>query len=277
MKLEKLSLYILSSLLLVAVSCDDFFDINDSPNNPDAVPPEVLLPTVLTGAAFANANELNRFASVAVTYMAGAGGGPAAYDIYNVDGSDFNNQWQFEIYGGALVNSEELIQSAENLGSTVYIGIAKIMRAYAASIATDLWGDVPYSQTSDREIPQPRIDLQRDIYLGNESLGIQSLFDLVREGITYLDDTITTVTTPTTDDIAYGGRLDNWEKAANTLLLKFAMQISEVEPATATGIINEVYNDNNYIDANDEDLNISFGTLIGSQSPVFTYTRVNLS
>ena len=260
---RKLNIYVLCSLLLVSASCDDFFDVNDTPNNPLSVSPDVLLPTVLTGAAFANAN-----------YMAGAGGGPAAYDIYNIDGSDFNNQWEFEIYGGVVVNAEELIKSADTIGSNAYVGIAKILKAYTVGLATDLWGDIPYSATSDPGVPQPRYDTQQDIYLGNESLGIQSLFDLVREGLADLD--LTSTTTPGREDIAYGGDLENWKRAGNTLLLKLALQISRVEPDLTTGVINEVFNGNNYIEDNSQDLNIRFGGSVGSQSPIFTYTRVSI-
>ncbi|TRX60806.1 SusD/RagB family nutrient-binding outer membrane lipoprotein [Fulvivirga sp. M361] len=274
MKIYKSTIYILLYLLLVSSSCDDFFDVNDTPNNPLSVPPEVILPSVLTGAAFANANELNRFGSTIMNYMAGAGGGPGAYDIYNVDGSDFNNQWEGEIYGGALINGKELIKSAEAVGSNAYIGIAKIMMAYTTALATDLWGDIPYSESLDPEVPQPRYDTQRDIYLGNESLGIQSLFDLIREGLADLDKTSTSK--PGTEDIAYGGELDEWKRAGNTLMLKLAMQISAVEPGIATQVINEVFTGNNFIISNDQDLNVKFGSSVGSQSPIYTYTRVSI-
>lgn len=104
--MNKIITTILSAAILLWTSgCEDYLDVNDTPNNPLAVTPDVLLPTVIAGAAFANANELNRFSTVIVQYNYGAGGGPAGYDVYNIDGTDFNNQWEFEIYGGALINA----------------------------------------------------------------------------------------------------------------------------------------------------------------------------
>jgi hypothetical protein len=56
--MKKINLYKVVFLLpaLMLLGCEDFLDVNQSPNNPEKVPPSVLLPTGLVGAAFANAN-----------------------------------------------------------------------------------------------------------------------------------------------------------------------------------------------------------------------------
>lgn len=257
------------------LGCDSFLDVNQTPNNPLSVPPSVLLPTALAGSAFANGNELNRFASTIMDYNYGAGGGPAGWDIYNTSGGDFGNQWRFEIYAGALTSYEELIKAADKIGSKSYVGIAKIMKAYTFGIATDTWGDVPYSQAvKGEQFVQPRLDKQEDIYKGNSALGIQSLFDLIREGLADLD--ATSATNPTTEDIVYGGTIANWKRAGYTLMLKFALQMSDKEPALATTIINEVIAANNFISSNTQNLSVKFGSATGSQSPIYTWTYVSL-
>lgn len=267
--------YLILIPLTFLIGCGDFLAVNETPNNPLSVPPSVLLPTALAGSAFANANELNRFASTIMDYTYGAGGGPAGWDIYNTSGGDFGNQWRFEIYGGALVNYEQLIKAADKIGAKSYSGIAKIMKAYTFALATDTWGDVPYSQALKGDaFPQPRIDSQEDIYKGNPALGIQSLFDLVREGIADLGATSTT--NPSTDDIVYNGSIQNWVRAGYTLMLKMAMQISGKEPALATSVINEVLAANNFITSNAQNLSVKFGTAVGSQSPIFTWSYVSL-
>lgn len=262
--------------ILFFLGCDSFLDVNVSPNSPEAVPPSVLLPSALAGAAFANGNELNRFSSTIMDYTYGAAGSPAGWDIYNTTGGDFGNQWRFEIYGGSLIACNELIKAAEKAGAKSYVGIAKIVKAYVFSIATDTWGDVPYSQAlNGASFPQPRIDKQEDIYKGNPALGIQSIFDLVREGLADLNATSTT--NPSLDDIVYGGNIANWKKAGYSLMLKMAMQISGKEPALATTIINEVLaSSTNYISANSENFSVKFGSSTGSQSPIYTWTYVSL-
>lgn len=260
------------------ISCNDFLDVNQSPNNPEAVPPSVLLPSVLIGSGFLNANEINRFSSTVMDYTYGAGNLPAAYDIYNIDGANFNNDWRFNLYGGALISCDKLIEVANERGAKAYTGIAKIMKAYSFSIATDVWGDIPYSQAlKGAEFPQPRLDKQEDIYKGNSALGIQSLFDLIREGIADLNVPSTIV--PGVEDVVYSGGaagIANWKRAGYTIMLKLALQISAREPALATSIINEVLTANDYIKTNAQNLSVKFGASIGSQSPIFTYTYVSL-
>ncbi|MBD0254422.1 MAG: SusD/RagB family nutrient-binding outer membrane lipoprotein [Cytophagales bacterium] len=278
MKINKVLRYILIAPLLAGVGCNDFLDVNRTPNNPTSVTPSVLLPAAEAGTAFANANELNRFTAVLMNYLAGAAGSPADYDVYDTDGADFGNQWRFEIYGGSLISYQKMITAADQINAKAYTGIGKIMKAYTFSIATDVWGDVPYSQALQGDaataVTQPRIDSQEDIYKGNEALGIQSLFDLVREGLADLD--ATTTTKPTTDDIIYNGVMDNWKRAGNTMLLKFALQISRREPQLATAVMNEVIARNSFIATNAQNLSVEFGAVVGSQSPIHTYTNVSL-
>ncbi|WP_332367546.1 hypothetical protein [Spirosoma telluris] len=53
------------------------------------------------------------------------------------------NQWRFELYGGGLVNYQKLIELADANNAKAYSGIAKIMKAYTFSIATDFWAMYP--------------------------------------------------------------------------------------------------------------------------------------
>ena len=283
MKLKRILQYTLAaSLLSGAYGCKDYLDINESPNLPQEVSPQSLLASGIAGAAFANANELTRFTAVLMDYLAGAAGSPATYDIYNTNGADFGNQWRFEIYGGALITNQKMIETADKAGAKAYSGIGKIMNAYTFGLATDVWGDVPYSEAlkGDANIAQPRVDKQEDIYKGNAALGIQSLFDLMREGIADLN--ATTTLRPGTEDIVYGGlsltpaqQLDFWRRAGNTLMMKHALQMSRREPQLAASIINEALT-RPYITENRQNLSVKFGPVVNSQSPIYTYTYVSL-
>jgi hypothetical protein len=270
-KMKKIVNYILSGVLLSATACSDFLDINESPNDPASVTPNVLLPAALAGTAFANNNELNRFGSTITSVTAGAANSPSAYDIYTLDGANFNNQWRFEIYNGSLITYKSLMEAAEEIESRTYIGVAKIMTAYTYSIATDFWGDIPYSQALQGEDETaPELDTQEQIYLGSE--GVQSLFDLVKEGMADLD--AASPFNPGSDDLIYGGDLENWKKAGNSLLLKFANTISKVAPERATQEIQAVITGDNYISANSQNMNFTFGSSVGSRAPVYEYTNV---
>ena len=81
--------------------------MNSTPNNPTSVPPSVILPNTTIAIAFANGNDLNRAASVLVQHMAGIANQVAAIRCIFL-GWGLDNQWNFEIYNGALNNLEEI-------------------------------------------------------------------------------------------------------------------------------------------------------------------------
>lgn len=273
MKLKHISKYVLAATLLTAstTGCNSFLDVNKSPNSPERVPASTMLPTAVYAMAFSNNNEINRFCEIMTHHLAGMANSPAAYENYNVSG--FDNQWDGELYQGALTISERLIEESQRVNSPAYAGIAKIIKAYCFAMITDLWGDVPYSQALSgmKGIIQPRVDKQEDIYKGNASQNIQSLFDLIREGIKNLDEK-SDLLPSAADDPVYRGNLANWKRAGNTLMLKLALQMSSREPALATSIINEVLQGNNYITDNSQNFSVRFGTAVGSMSPAYQYT-----
>jgi hypothetical protein len=268
-------LYILLALTAFS-SCKKFLDVNTDPNKPTDVPPKLLLPTTTVGMGWANGNELGRAAGVLIQYNAGLGTttNPAIYDTYVLDGG-MDNQWNSEIYGGTVTNLRILI-SKTNGTSPAYSGIAKLELAYVISMATDLWGDVPYSQAGfGVTYPQPRFDKQQDIYLGNSTLGIQSLFNLVREGIADLDKT--SALKPTSDDLIYAGDLAKWKRMGNTLLLKLALQVSNVAKDTTISVINSALASTaGLISDSTYDFKLPFlSTAVGNKNPYFLYDYTN--
>ncbi|MFL5739563.1 MAG: SusD/RagB family nutrient-binding outer membrane lipoprotein [Flavisolibacter sp.] len=265
--------FLLYFFLLVSItSCKKYLDVNTDPNNATDVPPKLLLPTTTVGIAWANGNALGRAAAILMQYNAGLAGDPAAFDVYSLEGS-FDNQWNFEIYNGSINNLKILIDKTKT-ESPAYSGIARLEMAYAFSLATDLWGDVPYSQAGyGLQFSQPRFDTQKDIYLGNPSLGIQSLFSLVRDGLADLDKPSSLK--PGADDIVYAGDLTKWKRMGNTLLLKFAMQISNIAPDTTKSVINSVIAGNNYINDNTQDFEVKFNTSVNNQNPYYAFDILN--
>jgi hypothetical protein len=260
-------------LIISFTSCKKYLDVNTTPNNPTAVPPSTILPTTTIGLAFANSNDLDRATSALVQHIAGVANQTAAYDIYNLDGA-FDNQWNGEIYGNTLNDLQILIDQYATT-SPAYSGIAKLEMAYVFSMATDIWGEVPYSQAAQGlKFIAPRFDKQEDIYQGNSSLGITSLFDLVKSGLADLSKT-PNVLTPGNDDLVYKGDLTKWARMGNTLLLKFAIQISNKNPTLAASTISSVITGNNYINSNTLDFEVPFSATVGNQNALYTFNNVN--
>ena len=268
-----------TAIAFVCSGCEDFLDVNVSPNSPIEVTNKVLLPPVQVGTAWGSHNELNRLTSPIMQQMAGAAGAPSSYDVYGITSAEtgLTNAWRFDFYG-SMVNLQEMIRIGNETGSPAYAGIAKLLKAYNFAVLTDIWGSVPYSEALlGIEKTTPRLDSQRDIYLGDQAKGIQSLFNLVKEGLADLDRTPNTFA-PGTEDLMYGGNIANWKRFGNTLLLKLAIQISnnpEGEPV-AKAIIQEVLDKGAeaYITTNAQNGQVRFGSAAGSQNPVHQWTNV---
>ena len=270
--MKKVPVIFLAATLLLGSCTKTFLDVNSTPNNPTSVPPSVMLPNTSIGLAFANANELGRAMELIVQHIAGIANQSQQFDVYLLDGA-FDNSWNFEIYNGAINNLQVLIDQ-NSVSSPAYSGIAKLEMAYAFSMAADIWGDVPYSQAGKGlKFENPRFDKVQDIYQGNASLGITSLFDLVRDGLADLDKT--SILKPGADDKIYNGDLTKWKRMGNTLLLKFAIQLTNVNPALAKSTIQAVLTGNNYINANNLDFEVPFGSAVGNRNPIFDFNNVN--
>ena len=272
-----------AAVALTAMSCDrdKFLDVNTNPNSPTAVTMPVLLTSTVINTGFMAVNDLGRTTSLLSQQYAGIGNQPAQYDTYILRGS-FDNQWNFELYGGTLINAQTLIDLANTKGSPAYSGIAKLLKAYNFAVVTDLYGDVPYSQALlGNANLRPRYDKQEDIYKGNAALGIQGLIALVQDGLADLDKTSASKPGPG-DDPVYGknritgaantANVANWKKMGNTLLLKLANTISKKEPALAASIINP--SAQLAFAGNDDDFEVPFGSATGNQNPLYNYNFV---
>lgn len=109
--------------------------------------------------------------------------------------------------------------------------IGRIMRAMIMERITDLYGDVPYFSAGLGYYTGnyfPVYDKQQDIYA-----------DLLKEVSNATDSLDVTADMPT-GDVLYKGNIAEWIKFGNTLLLRIAMRLSKVDPATAKTYVTKV-------------------------------------
>ncbi|QKG51335.1 SusD/RagB family nutrient-binding outer membrane lipoprotein [Hymenobacter sp. BRD67] len=280
MKKHNYKLLTLAAALVVAsTGCkvNSFLDVNQNPNSFETAPPGVVLTNLEVVNAFNTGNDVDRTSSVLIQHYAGVGNQIANVDNYQLQQSGFADAAWNLYYQGTIYNANGLITVAANTSSPAYSGIAKLHKAYAFAVLTDLWGDVPYSQAGlALNNLSPRFDAQQDIYQGNATLGIQSLFDLVREGLADLAKT-SAVTPSAVDDPVYSGDLAKWNRMGNTLLLKLANTISRKNPTLANAVIAEVLakGTNAYITSNTDDFQVPFGSAVGNQNPIYYFNYVN--
>ena len=112
--------------------------------------------------------------------------------------------------------------------------ISRIMKAMAFERITDVYGDVPYFQAGQAyhgSVYFPPYDKQQDIYT-----------DLLKE-VSEAADSLDENADKPVGDMFYSGQddqINEWRKFGNTLLLRMAMRLTKVDPATAQSYVNKV-------------------------------------
>lgn len=198
--------------------CEDLAEINENPNQPEDVTPDVLL----TAATRTAVNSL-----VTESFLLGNNAAQltaktlrAEIDVY--DWNAFPTVWEEQ--KKALANLGEMMNRARNIsqetGNTTIEGVATVMEVFLFSVLTDAYGDIPYTEaitgTSDGDF-FPSYDLQEDIYLGPN--GLLAELELAN-GL--LDPAAGAVG----GDILFGGDIMKWKKFCNSLRLRLLMHVS---------------------------------------------------
>ena len=209
-------------LAVLFVGCDDFGDINTDPNNPSSARTELLL----TNAQRSMDNVIGAVTGTLYVQYFSETQYPEASQYETIN---FNfNGW----YNGPLQDLQTIIDlnsNEETAGDVLsggsnanQIAVARILQTWYYHMITDRWGMVPYSEAlQGRENLQPAYDSQQDIYNGM---------------LTELTEAVTQISTSeagVTGDILFNGDMEKWQQFANTLRMRIALRLSEVDAATA--------------------------------------------
>jgi hypothetical protein len=131
------------------------------------------------------------------------------------------------VYTQALPNIKVLEDKAIASNSSHYLGIAKVLKAINLGTTTDLYGDIPYSESLlGTAALYPKYDSQQAIYT--------EIIKLLDESIALFSAPNTSTFAPAGEDLIYGGKIANWTKAAYTFKARFQLHLSKVNGATAT-------------------------------------------
>jgi hypothetical protein len=209
-------------LAMLGACTKNFETINTNPNQPSTVP------------------VTNHFGAVIVNFSGFFTPGTSTGQHANFVGSRLaaGNQSYLAIgeewggYYSGLTNINRIIKDAEEAGKTNLLAVALTWRAQMTQIATDRWRDMPYSEASKAEegIIAPKYDKQEDIY--KEIMAdLKKAADLFKTGGS---DPIGN------GDVLNNGNLAKWRKYCNSLRLRVAVRISNVDVAAATAIITEL-------------------------------------
>ena len=245
---------------------DDLSDLNTDPNAAVEVNPATLLTT-------AQYRLYNRMAGRVINAEWGqlmvqywAQNEYAEDSRYEQDKTFFNTSWRV-FYADILkeLNSAKELVDKQEISNLIKINqknILDVMIAQTFIILTDGFGDVPYSEAIDPSISLPSYDSQETIYKGV----LESLDNAVS---TFSSDT----SSFSSGDIIYNGNVDKWKKFTNSLMLRYAVRIIDVDPATATTYINKAKG--NLISSNSENAAFVFASSQARSHPLYQDSEIN--
>ena len=148
-----------------------------------------------------------------------------------------DNFWR-GAYRDALKDLDEArkitVETAEALGlpdevRDNRIAIIDICKVYGFAALVDAFGPIPFSEALNPEILQPKYDDDEEVY--------NKLIDMLDAAIGMIDTGAESF--PSTQDLLYGGDLKGWVKFANSLKLKMAITISDVNSGKAGNMVAE--------------------------------------
>ena len=229
--------YIILILGLAAImsSClKDITDLNTDPNNPQSVDPQLLFKySIKRGMGnYLTASHLEYTGLQHwVMYFASRGGIEPGNEYPSPSGGD--SFWS-ENYIDAMNNAEVIISEAENKPEMINMKAgALIWKTYIMHRITDLWGDVPYTDAlkGNPELEfTPAYDLQKNIY--------QKMINDLSDAVDLFDNSLPFYNADS--DLIYGGDINLWIRFANSLRLRLAIRISNVDHEFASDIITEL-------------------------------------
>ncbi len=146
-------------------------------------------------------------------------------DRYVLVGGWLNIAWR-QFYGTIPNNLSEVLDltdPAEHPELESMHALAQILKVILYERIANYWGPIPYSQVNNGEATVP-YDAQKDIYM--------DFFATLDNALGILERHRGENAFGANDQI-YGGDIDKWIKFGNTLRLRIAMRVSDVDPATA--------------------------------------------
>ncbi|MDM8177901.1 SusD/RagB family nutrient-binding outer membrane lipoprotein [Olivibacter sp. LS-1] len=229
--MKKLIYFSLSILLLIFGSCKDFEAININPNNPDIVPPEMLLPPILSGAVSTMTASGGSRAGQFVQHIAYLGGTSEEDGRYNLTGASFREEWNGAMRLIKDVNQLRLLAQENQLPH--YEAVALICKVYILSIMSDAYGDIPYDEAGKGDVAGlefPHYQSQQEVY----GLMLNDL-EQANQLLKGIDPSLTI-----NRDILYNGNTGAWRKFANSLKIRILMRQSQ--KADVAAAVSAIFN-----------------------------------
>jgi len=206
--------------LMGLAGCSSFLNSEDAienPNAPTRATRDQLLVAIQAGIWGLHESGVAQTACMYVQACSGVGGRfvEARGTNYTRQSADYRADFAGVYTGSGLIDLRAIQAGAEADGDLVYSGVAKVLEAMLIGLATDVWGDLPYSEAVGDNATPP-FDDQLEVYAALQTLLTGAIADLNGAG-----------DGPGAFDLAYNGDKAKWTALANTLKARFYLHTAE--------------------------------------------------
>lgn len=222
---HKQTVTVLGLALAVGVSaCDKgLTDVNMNPNAPSEASPSLLFST----GAISTVRQVRSGMDLPPQGIAFWSQQLAEYQYPEISYYQFrpttSDGWWSGWYAGPLMDLDLALRGTIAANRPDQTGPVLVVRAFAYSIMTGMWGDVPFSEANKGETKNftPKYDTQQLVY------------DSLLKNLADANTMMTTGTSFGTQDPVYGGDLSQWKKFANSLRARVGLSLSRRDAARA--------------------------------------------
>ncbi len=222
-------------LTLIFSSCDEnaLMDLNVDQNAVSDMDMSYLfsLATLRIGGEYENTRANMLYAATAIQHTASLAGYFSGDKYYY--SPQYSGAYMERHYTDVIkLYSHVITQTAEDANEANLNAAATILRAFDLHRMTDLYGDIPYFQAGKglqgEENWFPAYDRQQDIY--------DAMIEEIKAARNKFSPSARSLGA---QDFIYQGNIDQWKKFANSLLMRIAMRMSNVDATKAREVFLE--------------------------------------
>lgn len=257
------------TILTLAVfisSCEKWIDpkINEDPDSVVDVPYNLLLPSIQVDLGYVlGGMDIRGIAGMWSQHVSGQARQAATIGKnYNITEADVNNAWN-SLYNGSMMDLKLFIEKTGNDNPQAR-GVGKVLLAYALGSATDLWGDIPYTEAfKGNAALKPKYDTQQSIYAVINTLLTESIADLSTE-----NSANAVPLGSSSNDLMYNGNIPKWIAAAHSLRARYMLHLSKLGTVDYNAILADCAAG---ISSNANDLQLAFGSTESNANPLYQF------
>ena len=265
MKSIAIKIFSVLILIITLTSCKKYLDINTNPNTAEFVDPKLLFSNAIVNYInVRSAGDLFIPISLAGQAMSSGGNNPTAWgapseEQYDINALSLGNVWR-TLYTSTGSNLKEAIKLAEAapVKNNNAAAQAKVMLALTAYDLTMIYGDVPFSEAWNPDIPYPKFDAQQEILNG-----VVALLD---EALAQFDDASPLKISEY--DLIYKGDLAKWKKLARSIKLRTLITMVDKDPSKAAAI-SQMITAGGMISSSAENALVKYENTSGRKNPKF--------